>query len=76
MPNISDLTQDDISDGSGGLCELMINSCDTIGRALHPTPPPIMDSDEAVEQTSVIWRIMSFFESYADLQVSISCKLP
>jgi len=49
----------------------MINSCDTIGRALHPAPPPIMNTDEAVEQTNVIWKIMTFFESYADLQVNI-----
>lgn len=53
-----------------------IKSCDTIGKALHPSVPPVMDTvmdtdKDFVEQDHVIWRIMSFFESYADLQVSM-----
>lgn len=49
-PNITNLSEDDISDG----------------RALHPPPPPIMNDDS--DSVNVFWRIMAFFESYADLQ--------
>ena len=48
----------------------MITSCDTTGRALHPPAPPIMNDDSNNDNNvNVFWKIMAFFESYADLQV-------
>ena len=47
----------------------MISSCDATGRALHPTPLVTGDNDDVIEYDNVFWRIMSFFESYANLQV-------
>ena len=53
-----------------GSCELVISSCDTTGRAFHPPVAPIMNNDNNNNDINVFWRIMAFFESYADLQVS------
>ena len=69
VPNVTDLPEDDVSDGNVKSCH-PISSCDPIGGALHPSVPSVMDTDnDTIEQDHVIWRIMSFFESYADLQV-------
>lgn len=73
VPNVTDLPEDDVTDGTVESCG-PTSSCDPIGRALHPSVvPSVVDNDDidSTEQDHVIWRIMSFFESYADLQVII-----
>ena len=71
VPNVTDLLEDDVSDGNVGSCE-PVSSCIPVGGALHPSMPSVADTDnDNVEQDHVIWRIMSFFENYADLQVIV-----
>ena len=67
-PDLSNLTENDISDGRVCSCEQYYGSCDhpAAGRALKPAPPPPVMEEEPI---GLLRTVMSFFERYADLQV-------
>ena len=65
-PDLSNVSEHDLSDGIVWAL-LWIMWLPVAGRALKPAPPPPVEEEEPI---SLFRAMMSFFERYADLQVS------